>query len=96
MALDRDNVSLWRADGVNGFAAPVTIPTPGQAYPRSLLFADFDGDGRDELVYAGGAGTVTVYAGDGTGGFTRAFVFPSASGSAFCISLCRLAIRRRT
>jgi hypothetical protein len=84
LATTRQNVNVAFGDGNGGFAPPVSYPT-GPSWGRSLATADFNLDGRPDLV-AGNYGTsggsgwlvdgkVSVLLNDGAGGFRAPRVF---------------------
>jgi hypothetical protein len=62
------------ADGIAPSALPVGIA------PSAIVTADFNGDGKDDLAVANaGDGNVTVFLGDGKGGFSSAGTFTAGS-----------------
>ena len=76
-----NNVGVLLGDGKGGFTA-----TPGSGFssggvdPNTLVLADFNNDGKLDLALANQTGnTVTIFQGDGKGGFT-ALGSPIASG----------------
>jgi len=85
MKLVRILIAAWLAPA--GLGAPVVRPSPfrppriipmsADHEPSALAAADVDGDGMlDLLVASDGAEDVTVFRGDGRGGFTREQSFP--------------------
>jgi len=44
---------LWRQSAPGVFAAPTTLPARNSAYQHLALAGDINGDGHDDLVYAG-------------------------------------------
>jgi len=79
-AAENGAISILRGNGDGTFQAPVRYPTnaTGTQSPRSIVAADFDGDGHLDLAtgnanqnanVAGASGTISVFRNDGTGGF---------------------------
>jgi hypothetical protein len=60
----------------SGFSSQ-SYQTPAYAEPEYLAVADFNGDGKADLLFSGGytGGYMTLLLGDGTGGFTDANTF---------------------
>jgi len=72
----RDGVTVLLGDGRGGFAPGPGSPFVAGHAPISLAIGDVDGDGRADLAVANyGGGDVTVFRGDGKGGFAAAGVF---------------------
>jgi hypothetical protein len=67
---EENSITLVLGDGHGGFRGPgTTIPVGRKPY-RNLRVADFDGDGRcDVVVPSYESGVVTLLLGDGRGGF---------------------------
>src|SRR3954465_2385253 len=74
-----DNVTILLGDGAGGFTpAPGSPVTVGQT-PKSVAVGDFNNDGKPDFVadnFIGGS--VSVFLGDGAGGFTQANNSPVA------------------
>ena len=73
-------LTLLLGDGAGGFGQPTDLtPTPTTpASPRSVVAADFNGDGKPDLVYGiRGSTSVVILLGDGAGGFGPATSFAS-------------------
>jgi hypothetical protein len=63
--------SLWIAHGASGFEVAAAGPTGIAAHHgRTMHITDYDGDGRDDLVFLDADGTASIYLG-GTGGPER-------------------------
>jgi hypothetical protein len=63
-----NSVLILPGDGTGGFGPAANIPVG--ARPSSVTIADLDGDGKPDLVTANSsANTVSVFIGDGLGGF---------------------------
>jgi hypothetical protein len=78
----RANVTVLLGDGKGGFTAAPGSPFTVGSCPNSVAVGDFNGDGKPDLAIAnGGADSVTVLLGNGTGGFTEAPGSPFAAGS---------------
>jgi hypothetical protein len=82
------SIVLFQGDGTGKFSAagppladgiaPSALPV-GMA-PSAIVTADFNGDGKADLAVANaGAGNVTVFLGDGKGGFSSAGTFTAGS-----------------
>lgn len=68
-AMPDDNATvILLADGEGGLDVPATLATPSP-YPNGVASGDFDGDGRSDLIVASNNNVVSVYRGDGAGGF---------------------------
>ena len=78
--LERDNpLSILLGDGAGGFEARVV--SPALVTPRALAAADFDSDGRLDVVVLDERGpALTVLEGDGAGGFAAPAVLPLPTG----------------
>ena len=64
---------LFLNDGNGGFGQPREIrPDPSFSFffPNKVKSVDIDSDGKLDLVFFGFGSTVTIYKGDGAGGFT--------------------------
>lgn len=75
-------VLVYRGDGSGTFATPVVWSVPALLYPRGVVAADLDGDGRDDLAVAdefGDAVGVVL----GSAGLALAFrgPFPACDGT---------------
>src|SRR4030095_7777458 len=73
------NVSILLNDGLGGFSAGSGSPIPVNDSPISMATADFNNDGKADLVVASEASqgsivapSFTILLGDGTGRFTFA------------------------
>jgi hypothetical protein len=66
-------IDVYPGKGDGTFGKPVKTKTLVAAY--SLLAADFNHDGKLDLAALDGLGTVTIYLGDGKGGFSQQQVF---------------------
>jgi len=62
-------IDVYPGKGDGTFGKPIRTQTLVAAY--SLLAADFNQDGKLDLAVSDGRGTVTVYLGDGKGGFSQ-------------------------
>ncbi|MDT5293264.1 MAG: hypothetical protein QOJ76_144, partial [Acidobacteriota bacterium] len=72
---DGNNVSLYFGRGEGGFK--LTVPVGADA----VAVADFNGDGKNDLAVtsSGAPGGVTIFLGDGAGGFDRRQTFPASN-----------------
>jgi len=61
-----DNVAVLLGNGDGTFETPATYPVPGN-YPGSLVIADLDGDGNQDVAATGNFSAVLVYRGTATG-----------------------------
>jgi hypothetical protein len=68
------------SDGKGGFRPAPGSPVNYGALGWKIVPADLDGDGRTDVVIAGGRGGVVALLGDGTGQFTPAPGSPFAAG----------------
>lgn len=79
------NVSILLGDGTGGFAPVLGSPFPTGGFgPSSIIAADFDGDGHiDFAVSNANSNNVSVFLGNGTGGFAPAPGSPFLTGGSF-------------
>ena len=71
-----------QAQGAISFASGPGSPLTVGAAPNSVVSADFNRDGKLDLAVASvNAGTVTIFLGNGAGGFTPAPGSPIAVGT---------------
>ncbi|WP_363321613.1 FG-GAP-like repeat-containing protein, partial [Polycladomyces subterraneus] len=77
-----NTVSVFLGNGAGGFSpAPGSPFASGGTRPQGLTTADFNGDGKPDLALTNAnSNTVSVFLGNGTGGFTPAPGSPFASG----------------
>ncbi len=54
--------------GVVSFAPEVDLPAPAGSYPYSMVTADLDGDGRQDVVFTASTGSLCVYPNNSTPG----------------------------
>jgi hypothetical protein len=76
--ISNDSISLLLGDGSGGFGpAQLFEPGPDGYYmPQGIVLADVTGDGNADIVTANsGASTLSLLAGDGSGGFAPAVQF---------------------
>jgi hypothetical protein len=66
-------IEVYPGKGDGTFGAPIRTKT--LVAVNTLLAADFNNDGKLDLAASDGLGTVTIYLGDGKGGFTQQQVF---------------------
>jgi hypothetical protein len=66
-------IDLYPGNVDGTFGKPIRTPT--LVAVQSLLVADFNQDGKLDLAVSDGNGTVTIYLGDGKGGFSQQQVF---------------------
>jgi uncharacterized protein (TIGR03437 family) len=77
-----NSVTVLLGNGAGGFIAAPGSPFAVGAAPASVAARDVNGDGRLDLAVANSGGnTVTVFLGDGAGGFAEATGSPFAVGS---------------
>jgi uncharacterized protein (TIGR03437 family) len=77
-----NTVTVLLGNGSGGFTAAAGSPFAVGTNPASVAVADFNGDGKPDIVTANtGADDVTVLLGNGSGGFT------AAPGSPFAVGL---------
>jgi hypothetical protein len=73
---DASNVGILINSGSGTFPTTATTYSPGGTNPRSVVVADFNGDGKLDVAVANNAnGTVGVLLGTGSGGFASATTF---------------------
>src|SRR5829696_6101473 len=73
--------STSEAAGCSGALFISNLSVPSEA-PASVVFADFNSDSKTDMAVANfGFGTVSIYLGDGSGGFGPQQTFPSAFGA---------------
>jgi uncharacterized protein (TIGR03437 family) len=75
---DRD-LTILLGTGSGGFTVAPGSPLQAGSFPRSVAVGDFNGDGKPDLVTAIAGNFVTVFAGNGAGGFAESGVFPVGS-----------------
>src|SRR4051812_45425426 len=83
-----DNVTILLGDGIGGFVpAPGSPVTVGQT-PKSVAVGDFNNDGKPDFATANFiGGGISVFLGDGAGGFSQAANSPIAvSGGPFYVA----------
>ena len=72
---------ISEAAGCSGSLFISNLSVPSEA-PASVAFADFNGDSKTDMAVANfGFGTVSIYLGNGSGGFGPQQTFPSAFGA---------------
>src|SRR6266550_2138695 len=74
-----DSVTILLGDGLGGFTPAAGSPVTVGQTPKSVAVGDFNNDGKPDLVadnFIGGS--VSVFLGDGAGGFTEATGSPVA------------------
>lgn len=72
-------LSIWIGNGSGGFGTPQVAG--GIMFPKALVAADINRDGKVDLVSSSATGGVSVMLGNGTGGFSVGTVFPAGSNS---------------
>jgi uncharacterized protein (TIGR03437 family) len=76
-----NTVTILLGNGMGGFTAATGSPFAVGTTPESVAVADFNGDGKPDIVTANnGANDLTILLGDGTGGFAVAPGSPFALG----------------
>ena len=79
---DADNVTVLLGDGTGGFSQATGSPFTVGSVPGSVVVADFNDDGIQDLATANtGSNNITVLLGNGTGGFSPSTGSPFAAGS---------------
>jgi hypothetical protein len=77
-----NNVTVFLGNGLGGFTSPVGSPFAVGSAPYSVVAADVNGDGIQDLIVANAnSSNVTVLLGNGSGGFTPAAGSPYAAGT---------------
>jgi len=77
-----DDVTILLGDGQGGFLEASGSPVSAGGGPFSVATADFNGDGKIDLAVANyDSGNVSIFLGDGRGGFNEAMDSPLAAGS---------------
>ena len=77
------NVRVFLAYGNGGFTIATGSPFPAGTSPAAIAARDFNGDGKGDLAVANsGDGTVSIFLGDGKGGFSPMFGSPFQAGGA--------------
>src|ERR1700678_3776998 len=54
--------------GTVSFAPEVDLPAPSGSYPYSMVTADLDGDGRQDVVFTASTGSLSIYPNSSTAG----------------------------
>src|SRR6266478_6226118 len=77
-----DDVTILLGNGQGGFLEASGSPISAGAGPFSVATADFNGDGKTDFAVANyDSGNVSIFLGDGTGGFSQAIDSPIAAGT---------------
>jgi uncharacterized protein (TIGR03437 family) len=77
-----NNITVLLGNGAGGFNAAPASPFTVGTNPYSVVVADYNGDGIEDLATANyGSNDVTVLLGDGSGGFRLAQGSPFAAGA---------------
>jgi FG-GAP-like repeat len=77
------SVSIFLGNGQGGFAQAPGSPLTAGLVPYGIAVADLNRDGKPDLAVAGQfGGTVSIFLGNGAGGFSEAPGSPIASGRA--------------
>jgi hypothetical protein len=76
----QDNISILLGTGSGAFEAAPASPFAVEFGVYSLVAADFNGDGIQDLAVSNGVDDVTILLGNGTGGFAVATGSPLAAG----------------
>src|SRR5262249_46658522 len=75
--VDRGQLSVYLGKGDGTFPNPMNLDVGFR--PRAVAVGDFLGNSLSDLVVANsGSDTITVYLGDGLGGFSGPFEYPSS------------------
>jgi len=75
-----NDIRTFLNDGCGGYGAVRLFPIPAGSIPSPNEGADFNGDGRFDLVTSNaGGGTITVLLGDGTGGYLPHTTYPTGN-----------------
>ncbi len=85
-------ITVFLGDGTGGFTPHASSPVAvGGLFPRRVRAADFDQDGRLDLVTANESGNLSLLAGDGTGGFVPVLGSPLFEpGSVYSVAVADL------
>ncbi len=76
---NQSNVSLLRGNGNGTFDAPRAVARPANS--REIISADFNGDGRGDLLIAAGNDRAYALTSNGDGGFTERGSYDIGSGA---------------
>lgn len=85
------NVIVLLGNGQGAFSTAAGSPYSASGQPKSIVAADFNGDGASDLAVGYQGGGVELWLGDGTGRFARAS-YPSINGvtGVFAIAMADL------
>ena len=77
---DPSNLDVFLGDGTGGFSAPTTLPS-GNPEPVSISAADFNGDGKPDVLVGFQGSTAAILLNNGNGTFGSPFVIYGTENS---------------
>jgi VCBS repeat protein/List-Bact-rpt repeat protein/FG-GAP repeat protein len=78
---DDDSISVFLGDGTGGFVKAAGSPFATDLGPFALALGDLNGDGKLDLVVVNSIGdSISIFLGDGLGGFAEAAGSPFGTG----------------